>query len=131
MHVQVMAVPTRDVPLRAARAGIEARLRDTLAQWGDSELSPAPKPEDEAALQSFLRSFEGANASTASGCDRACFLLRVVQVIFPALRGQVTVSVLSYATRQPKIACAPAQRQSYRTAGWSPEAGCCRAATSY
>ncbi len=55
-----MAVPTRDVPLRAARAGIEARLRDTLAQWGDSELSPAPKPEDEAALQSFLRSFEGA-----------------------------------------------------------------------
>ena len=53
-------MPTRDVPLRAARAGIEARLRDTLAQWGDSELSPAPKPDDEAALQSFLRSFEGA-----------------------------------------------------------------------
>ena len=59
-HFQVMAVPTRDVPLRDARAGIEARLRDTLAQWGDSELSPAPKPEDEAALQSFLHSFEGA-----------------------------------------------------------------------
>ena len=73
---QVMAVPTRDVPLRDARAGIEARLRDTLAQWGDSELSPAPKPEDEAALQSFLRSFEGATpappptaAVLASHCE--------------------------------------------------------------
>ena len=68
---QVMAVPTRDVPLRDARAGIEARLRDTMAQWGDSELSPAPKPEDEAALQSFLHSFEGANASAAPG-GRSC-----------------------------------------------------------
>jgi hypothetical protein len=55
-----MAVPTRDVPLQDARAGIEARLRDTLAGWGNSELSPAPGPNDEAALQSFLRTFEGA-----------------------------------------------------------------------
>ena len=69
-----MAVPTRDVPLRDARTGIEARLRNTLAQWGDSELSPAPKPDDEAALQSFLRTFEGA-PGTVLCCGNACLCL--------------------------------------------------------
>ena len=58
-----MAVSTRDVPLRDARAGIESRLRDTFAGWGDSELSQAPGPDDEAALQNFLRTFEGALSS--------------------------------------------------------------------
>ena len=71
--LQVMAVPTRDVPLRDARAGIEARLRNTMGGWGDSELSPAPSPEDEAALQSFLRTFEGA----LSNCPLVCRVYEV------------------------------------------------------